>query len=258
MCDGLVHPLKGRGAILKLGVIGSVGVEEDRRETLSRLTRAEAQGYEAVWVSGTAPNGGAAGRSLFAAAHLAEQTQQVRIGLSAPLDSGLHPLRLAEDLAVLDIVSNGRLDWAPTGPDLSETLEIVTTAWKGKRFSHSGPHFEFPELVCLPVPEQRPHPPIWLDWGSAQVPIDVDPRSWGWVIDPLLSEAFQADLFRRVLIYRIQASDDQGRWSDDVSRLKERYAPDLVLAWPGAENDSESVAGRLQDKFAEVCLGVLR
>jgi alkanesulfonate monooxygenase SsuD/methylene tetrahydromethanopterin reductase-like flavin-dependent oxidoreductase (luciferase family) len=101
--------------------------------------------------------------------------------LLAPLH---HPLRLAEDLAVVDQLCGGRLDvgLAPgykpgefatlgvpkseRGARTDETIEILQLAWRGEPFSHAGRHFQFDDVVVTPPPVQRPGPPIWVGGSS--------------------------------------------------------------------------------------------
>jgi len=102
--------------------------------------------------------------------------------LLAPL---YHPLRLAEDAAVVDVLSGGRLELgvapgyraeefallgvrrAERGRRTDETIEILKAAWSAQRFSYRGSCFRFEGVVVTPPPLQRPHPPIWVG-GSSQ------------------------------------------------------------------------------------------
>jgi len=109
-----------------------------------------------------------------------------RIGLS----SGMliltlhHPLRIAEEAAVVDLLSKGRLtlgvaggyrvlefqamasDFVSRGRRLDESLEILRLSWSGEPFAYSGTVFDFPEVVVAPRPVQRPHPPLWIGGTS--------------------------------------------------------------------------------------------
>ena len=247
---------------MKFGVMGRVGDEEkgNAEASLARLAGAEAQGFDAVWVAAEDVAGGAAGRSLFAAAQLAEQTQEIEIGLWSVLDPGLHPLRLAEDLAVLDIVSGGRLHWAPTGPDLAEPLEIILKAWSGEPFAHEGPRFEFPSLVCLPVPEQKPHPRLWLSGSepeqAALKQAEPDQDRCGWLIDPDRESEPPLDPGGRALIFRmpVRLKGESSLIRQEVEILERRYSPDLLLLWPGPEALGSRDAEALQNDFATACL----
>ena len=175
------YPASISGASMKFGVIETLdaGPARGPGDRLRRLARAEEQGYRAAWIraAGDSTRASDAGRSLFAASWLAARTESISVGLWAPLPPDLHPLRLAEDLAVLDLLSGGRLEWAPGGEAFSESLEIVLRAWSGEAFSHAGERFEFPELQCTPRPAQRPHPRLWLAPGVAPPPLAHAARS---------------------------------------------------------------------------------
>jgi alkanesulfonate monooxygenase SsuD/methylene tetrahydromethanopterin reductase-like flavin-dependent oxidoreductase (luciferase family) len=245
---------------VKFGVVGRLGDEEkgNAEASLARLAGAEAQGFDAVWVAAEDVAGGAAGRSLFAAAQLAERTQEIEIGLWSVLDPGLHPLRLAEDLAVLDIVSGGRLHWAPTGPDLAEPLEIILKAWSGEPFAHEGPRFEFPSLVCLPVPEQKPHPRLWFSRSEREEAAlkQADQDRCGWLIASDRESESPSDAGARALIFRMPAGlrGEFARIREEVESLERRYSPDLLLLWPGPEVLGSRDAEALQNDFATACL----
>src|SRR5207244_10185741 len=105
---------------------------------------------------------------------LAARTTRVRLGTAVLLAPLHHPLRLAEDLAVIDQLSAGRLDvgvapgYKPgefatlgvpkseRGARTDETIEILKLAWRGEPFSYAGRHYRFGDVVVLPLP--APHP----------------------------------------------------------------------------------------------------
>jgi probable F420-dependent oxidoreductase len=118
------------------------------------------------------------------AAAIAARTKRIRIGSYVLLLPFHNPLRLAEDLAVVDQLSAGRLDvgLAPgykpdefavlgvpkseRGARTDEIIEILQLAWRGEPFSYAGRHFQFQDVVVLPPPVQQPGPPIWVGGSS--------------------------------------------------------------------------------------------
>jgi alkanesulfonate monooxygenase SsuD/methylene tetrahydromethanopterin reductase-like flavin-dependent oxidoreductase (luciferase family) len=117
-----------------------------------------------------------------ALAAIAARTTRATIGTYVLLAPFYHPLRLAEDTAFIDVVSNGRLrlgiglgyrDEEFDGFQISrkerlgrtlETIEILKRAWSGEPFSFDGKHFRFRDAHVLPRPVSRPHPELL--WGG--------------------------------------------------------------------------------------------
>lgn len=148
-------------------------------DNLSMATEAEALGFESVWLSEHHLTGDGYLPSLFPAlAALAMRTSRIRLGTAMLLASLVHPLRLAEDAAVTDLLSGGRLELglAPgyrekefealgvprteRGARTEETVEILRRAWEGKPFSHTGRHFTLDDVEVTPVPDAAP--PLWI------------------------------------------------------------------------------------------------
>ncbi|MBE7190528.1 LLM class flavin-dependent oxidoreductase, partial [Jatrophihabitans endophyticus] len=114
------------------------------------------------------------------AAAIAARTTHMRIHFSALLPVLHNPLRLAEDLATVDIISRGRVDmtlglgyrlheYAMFGvqkskrvPILEETIEILEKAWTGEPFEYRGQ-----TVMIRPTPVQKPRPPLYIG-GSTQ------------------------------------------------------------------------------------------
>src|SRR4029453_1013706 len=125
-----------------------------------------------------------AGEPAARAAAAAARTRRVRIGLAAAILPFHHPLRLAEQLALIDIISKGRLDvgfcrgnrpaefrgyHVPQQENrerFDEAVDIMLRAWTEGRFSPEGPFFQIGGAPPIPKPWQRPHPPIYQVCGS--------------------------------------------------------------------------------------------
>jgi alkanesulfonate monooxygenase SsuD/methylene tetrahydromethanopterin reductase-like flavin-dependent oxidoreductase (luciferase family) len=162
------------------------------REALEQIEAADKAGFDCVWAVEPDFETGFAHSSapevLLTAA--AARTERIRIGcgaslLPAPFN---HPIRIAERIATLDIISNGRVEWCvgrsntgePTSfqvdPDTSrdlwqESLEMIPRMWeRDKKFSHKSENFDIPERDIIPKPLQDPHPPIWAT--------ATNPASW--------------------------------------------------------------------------------
>ena len=155
------------------------------RETLDQAVYAEELGFDSIWLSEHHFTGEGYLPCLPAVlGTLAARTARVRLGTAVLLAPLHHPLRLAEDLAVIDQLCSGRLDvgLAPgykpgefatlgvpkgeRGARTDETIELLRLAWRGEPFSYAGRHFRFDDAVVLPPPVQRPGPPIWVGGSS--------------------------------------------------------------------------------------------
>jgi probable F420-dependent oxidoreductase len=154
---------------------------------LACAVAAEEQGYD--WINVTEHHVAADGYlpALFVLlAAMAAQTERIRLSTGMLILTLHNPLRIAEEAAVLDIVSGGRLtlgvaagyreveftamqvDYRTRGKRFAESLELMRLAWTGRPFTFSGEVFDFPELVVRPVPIQRPGIPLWLG-GTTEV-----------------------------------------------------------------------------------------
>ena len=123
---------------------------------------------------------------LIVSAAVAAQTTTLRLGTSVILLPLHHPVRLAEDVITLDIVSRGRfilgvglgyqpVDFRtfdiPIGQRVSrfeESVEIIRQCWRGERFDFSGEHFELEDITIRPRPYSEPSPPLWI--GASRIP----------------------------------------------------------------------------------------
>ncbi|MFF7364652.1 LLM class flavin-dependent oxidoreductase [Streptomyces sp. NPDC008125] len=158
--------------------------EQVYEETVDLAVSAEELGFESVWLSEHHLTADGYLPSLFPAlAAIAARTRQVRLGTAMVLASLVHPLRLAEDAAVTDLLAGGRLELglapgyreqefaalgverAHRGARTEEAVGILRKAWTGKPFAHSGEHFTFDEVTVTPVPG-RSDIPLWIGGGG--------------------------------------------------------------------------------------------
>jgi alkanesulfonate monooxygenase SsuD/methylene tetrahydromethanopterin reductase-like flavin-dependent oxidoreductase (luciferase family) len=158
------------------------------RRLIDRLAWAEALGFDAIWLNEHhfSPWGGMMPSPPVALAALSQRTSRVRLGTSVSVLALHHPVHVAEQLAMLDLISGGRLelgvgrgsapfDHEVFGFDFShaqartlEALEVILQAWRGEPFSHTGTYFQVPSVQVWPRPEQRPHPPVWISCSSSR------------------------------------------------------------------------------------------
>jgi alkanesulfonate monooxygenase SsuD/methylene tetrahydromethanopterin reductase-like flavin-dependent oxidoreductase (luciferase family) len=115
-------------------------------------------------------------------AAIAARTTRLTLGTYVLLAPLYHPLRLAEDAAMIDVLSNGRLrlgigmgyrdeEFDALGVSKKtrysrtlETIEILKHAWSGETFSFAGKHFNFKDVRVIPRPVSKPYPELL--WGG--------------------------------------------------------------------------------------------
>ena len=152
------------------------------RKTVDQFVAAEALGFDSVWVNEHHFHsyGGLLPSLPVALAALSQRTTRVRLGTSVVVLPLHQPLALAEEMAMVDLLSNGRLelgigrgfvehDYQVMGVDytgaqdrLKESIDVVRKGWSGETFTHHGRHYNFDDVQVWPRPEQQPHPPVWL------------------------------------------------------------------------------------------------
>ena len=153
-------------------------------DVIEQVVLAEQLGWEYVWAveHHLLPQWShcPAPEVLFGA--LSQRTTKIRIGHGVALlpRNFNHPMRVAERVAVLDILTNGRVD-VGTGravtlqelhgfdvdPELTkemwyEGIQVLPRAWKDETFEFHGKHINIPPSYMVPKPVQKPHPPLWL------------------------------------------------------------------------------------------------
>ena len=149
-------------------------------DMLGCLPVAEDLGYDSCFmVSHHAQKDGLCPGPLIACAGAAAVTSHMRIGTGVLLVPMYAPLKLAEDIAVLDNLSGGRFVFgvAPgyvaaefeahgiprderTGR-FEEALDLMIRAWTEDWFSFDGKYYQVPRTQLTPKPAQSPYPPIW-------------------------------------------------------------------------------------------------
>lgn len=113
---------------------------------------------------------------------IAARTKRIRLGHGVTLTPGRynHPVRIAERIAMLDILSGGRVNWG-SGKSATrvereafeldkdalesqwrEAIEIIPRMWRSEIFEHRGTHYDIPPTAIVPKPVQQPNPPIYM------------------------------------------------------------------------------------------------
>ena len=265
---------------MKLGVLQFFGWA-DRKiplatiydRAIERFEIMDGAGYDAVWLAEHHFSSFSVCPSVHMMATVAAlRTRRMRIGTAVSLAPFYHPLRLAEEIALLDVLSGGRVNWGAgrgfsrtefsafgipmeeSASRFRETVEIVLKAWTQERLSHHGEHYQFEGVEVLPKPLQPPHPPTWvaatsetaIDWAASRgFSILMDPhcthrelgdkrRRYG----ERLAAAGHVDGGRDIPMARLIAVADTAERAAEVAR---RGAAWTVGSYIGAAGQSDPV-----------------
>jgi len=176
------------------------------REGIELAAEANRLGFHSVWAS--EHHGEADGycpSPVVACAALAVAAPNCRIGQAialAPLAG--HPLRLAEDLAVVDNLSGGRIEvglgqgyrpaefemfgwpYAKRTSAFEESLDILGLAWKGERFDYDGRTYKVKDGLLRPPPVKPGHLPLWIGAAAPKARARAVKHRAGFLVAPLI------------------------------------------------------------------------
>jgi alkanesulfonate monooxygenase SsuD/methylene tetrahydromethanopterin reductase-like flavin-dependent oxidoreductase (luciferase family) len=158
------------------------------RQVLEQVELAEELGWECFMFNEHhfLGYGGLVANPAVLLAAAAARTSKIRLGPCIAILPLRHPLQSAEDYAMVDAISGGRLEFGigsgNTEMDykvfgvtrendrrrLREAIDVILKVWGSDRASHKGDFWSFDELTLYPRPIQRPHPPIWVAGTSAE------------------------------------------------------------------------------------------
>ncbi|MGO9056308.1 MAG: LLM class flavin-dependent oxidoreductase, partial [Candidatus Binataceae bacterium] len=230
-------------------------------EVMAQIQHADEVGFDYVWAVEhhcleefshcTAPE------ILFAAA--SQRTTRIRFGHGAILlpQPYNHPIRVAERIGALDILSNGRLDVgfarsttltemgafaidpADTRPMMDEAMEIIPQLMVTERFpGYQGKYFTIgPNRNILPKPIQKPHPPLWMACSSPesfQIAADAG-------VGVLCFNIARAEtLAQRVQNYRVAIQNPRKRVT---ARINNQIAAFMMTLCGEREDETINMAG---------------
>src|SRR5471030_1457356 len=162
-------------------------------QSFEQVDAAERMGLDAMWLAELHfnPERSVLASPLILAAAIAQRTKRMKIGTAVQVLPLCHPLRLAEEVATIDQISQGRLifgvgrsgfahtyktygvDYGESRERFAETLEIVKLAFSQERFSHKGMYFTFDNVRLAPKPLQTPWPEIRVAAASPDTYLEV-------------------------------------------------------------------------------------
>lgn len=170
---------------------GFIPVEDSRfyQEALNQIELAEKLGFDSVWLEehhGTSRHYHPS--PLIYLAGFATRTERILLGTDIAILPLYHPVRLAEDVAQLDIMSAGRVilgvaigyreeEFAAfqtplkgRGAQFEEMLELIKRLWTEEDVDFRSERYALSSFTLEPKPLQKPRPPIWLGgWGKLSI-----------------------------------------------------------------------------------------
>lgn len=218
-------------------------------ELLDQIELTDRLGFHEAWFAEHhhSDYGMLASPNLIIAA-LAQRAPNLRMGNLVNVLPLHDPIRLAEECAILDILTGGRLDVGlgrgvqrddiKHGLDVDtararfdEGIEILERAWTGETFSHSGKAWTYADISCRPTPVQKPHPPIYYGATSPDSPAEVARRGWNLA----LSRQPLDNCVRAVESYRAARAELGMSGGGDAIMVREIYVADSdEQAWAEA------------------------
>ena len=237
---------------------------------LDRIAIMDAAGYDAVWLA----EHHFSGFSVCPSVHMmgvmaAARTKQLRIGTGVSIAPFYNPLRLAEEVALLDVLSGGRVNWGvgrgyersefkafgiPAEESVSrlhETLEIVLRAWTNNSLSYEGQYFRYDGVEVLPKPLQAPHPPVWMAATSTAAIDRAAASGFSILMDPhssrvdlirkrrhygeKLAAAGHNDAGRTIPMARLIAIDETAEKAREVARRAVQW---IVASYVGPSHEA--------------------
>jgi alkanesulfonate monooxygenase SsuD/methylene tetrahydromethanopterin reductase-like flavin-dependent oxidoreductase (luciferase family) len=150
-------------------------------EAVEQIQFAEELGFDAVWLAehhftrfGIVPS------ALPFATYVAARTTKIRIGTGVSVLTFHHPVFMAEESAMLDVLSHGRLDFGVGRGQVvyeynnfkveydsrtqrfQEIVDIILGLWRTPGFAYQGQYYSVDDMTITPTPVQQPHPPMYL------------------------------------------------------------------------------------------------
>jgi alkanesulfonate monooxygenase SsuD/methylene tetrahydromethanopterin reductase-like flavin-dependent oxidoreductase (luciferase family) len=240
---------------------------------LERISIMDTTGYDAVWLA----EHHFSSFSVCPSVHMmgvmaAARTKRLRIGTAVSLAPFYNPLRLAEEVALLDVLSGGRVNWGAgrgfersefrafgipgeeSGPRFHEAVDIVLKAWTSEKLTYQGKFFSYEAVEVLPKPLQSPHPPVWMAAGSLPAIEWAASKGFSILMDPhaartdllakrrhyadKLSAAGHSDAGREIPMARLVTVDETAEKAREVAA---RAAKWMVASYIGVTHHRQEV-----------------
>lgn len=289
---------------MKFGVLYIPDYYEERHkssshyygEMLEQIDLCEEIGMDSIWFAEHYVGGYAFPSPPIFAAAVAQRTKRVRFGTAVTLLPLTNPIKTAEEYAMLDVLSDGRLDFGigrgilrheydlfGINPDESqgryhEALDVILQAWTQDEVTCTGDYFTVDHVKTLPKPVQQPHPPVWAAAVASQESfIWTGERGYNIMLVPFAYPTFgplreRVDLYRQTLIdnghdpaqkevqgtYHLYVAEDDEQARREAATELERYFKFFAsLDKPWQSDEYKAYGKGLGDIFSQLNYDVL-
>ncbi len=194
-------------------------------EALDQVLAAEQLGFDSVWFTEHHfTRHGIVSSTMSVLAYLAGLTSTIRLGTAVSVLPFHNPIKLAEEVATVDLLSNGRLDlgvgrgyqWgeynrlnismAEADGRFDESMQVMTKAWTSTQpFDHTGEFWTFNDMTVHPKPIQSPHPPVWVAASSHKSMDRVAKHNWNLMVGQ--GESFE-NVAEQIEYYKIAVGEE--------------------------------------------------
>ena len=244
-----------------------IGMEEVARHTLEMVQTADAGGFNIVWsAEHHALEMTIAPDPFQLLAWWGAHTNRIRLGTAVVAAPYWHPIKLAGEAAMADLISGGRLEFgigsgayqrefdrmfpglkqSDAWQYMQEMLPAVLKLWEGD-YAHEGKFWNFPTSTSVPKPLQKPHPPIWV---AARAPITYDfsvkngchIMSW-----PLTRDMSEAELYKSRLDEAM--ANNPGKAKPIFAMMRHTAVYDRKEEWEVPVQAVQRVLGQFENLF---------
>ena len=171
---------------MEFGVFYQLPCDEDQSpqqryaDTIAQCQLADSLGFDNVWLAELHfhPTFSITPSPLLLASAVAQTTRHIRLGTAVNLMPLYHPIRLAEEIATLDVISGGRavlgigrgiipshfegygVSMEEGRKRFDECLRLIVDAWTKEELDFQGEYYQVRDVGVVPKPVQKPHPPV--------------------------------------------------------------------------------------------------
>ena len=171
---------------MEFGVFYQLPCDEDQSpqqryaDTIAQCQLADSLGFDNAWLAELHfhPTFSITPSPLLLASAVAQTTRHIRLGTAVNLMPLYHPIRLAEEIATLDVISGGRailgigrgiipshfegygVSMEEGRKRFDECLRLIVDAWTKEELDFQGEYYQVRDVGVVPKPVQKPHPPV--------------------------------------------------------------------------------------------------